>query len=73
MESIPCSNCGEGGHKVGRCPELWQNKTPPAERGGDHDEDSLILTISGNFKAQDFNQYKGSRAGQWNPLSVINM
>ncbi len=74
MEAIPCSICGEGNHRVGRCPELWQNKTPPPEKGGDHDEDSLqIVRTSGNFRAQDFNHTRGSRAGHWKPLSVIKM
>jgi hypothetical protein len=74
MEAIPCSICSESDHKVGRCPELWQNKTPPPEKGGDHDEDSLVIVrTSGNFKAHDFIQTRGSRAGQWKPLSVIKI
>lgn len=80
MEQIPCSICSEAGHRVGRCTELWQNKTPPAQRGehGDDEEDHLReqgrkTTISGNFAAQDCNQVSGSNAGQLNPRSVINM
>jgi len=74
MEVIPCSICSESGHKVGRCPELWQNKTPPPEKGGDHDDDSLVMVrTSGNLRAHVFIQTSGSRAGQWNPLSVIKI
>jgi hypothetical protein len=65
MEAIPCCICGEAGHRVGRCNELWQNKVPPPERGqhGDDEEDHLKTTISGNAVAQDFNQANGSKAG----------
>jgi hypothetical protein len=74
MEVIPCSICSEGHHRVGRCPELWQNKTPPPEKGGDHDEDSLtIVKTSGNLRAHEFNQTIGSRAGHWKPRSVISI
>ena len=74
MEVIPCSICGDGGHRVGRCVELWQNKTPPPEKGGDHDEDSLVIVrTSGYFMAHDFIQLRGSRAGHWNPLSVMRI
>lgn len=43
FDVYPCSICGEAGHKVGRCNELWQNKTPPPERGqgGDDEEDAI--------------------------------
>lgn len=44
FDVYPCSICGEAGHKVGRCNELWQNKTPPPERGqgGDEEEDDSL-------------------------------
>lgn len=74
MEVIPCNICNEGHHRVGQCPELWQNKTPPPQKGGDHDDDSLLIVkTSGNFRAHDFIQTRGSKAGHWNPLSVINI
>jgi len=42
FDVYPCTICGEAGHTVGRCNELWQNKTPPPERGhGDEEDDSL--------------------------------
>lgn len=43
FDVYPCSICGEAGHKVGRCNELWQNKVPPPERGqgGDDEEDAI--------------------------------
>jgi hypothetical protein len=65
MEAIPCYICGEAGHRVGRCNELWQNKVPPPERGqqDDDEEDHLKTTISGNARAHDFSQVSGSRAG----------
>jgi len=70
MEAFPCRICGEGGHKVGTCPELWQNKVPPPERGqhGDDEDDHIALqerntTISGNALAQDLSQTTGSKAG----------
>ena len=65
MEAIPCCICGEAGHRVGRCNELWQNKAPPPERGqhGDDEEDHLKITISGNACAQVFSQISGSKAG----------
>ena len=65
MEAIPCCICGEAGHRVGRCNELWQNKVPPPERGqhGDDEEDHLNTTISGNVVAQVFSQTSGSKAG----------
>lgn len=73
MEAFPCCICGEGGHRVGRCNELWQNKTPPPQKGehGDDEDDHLRIigtigrkiTISGNVIAQDFNQTNGSNAG----------
>jgi len=42
-----CTICGEAGHTVGRCDELWQNKVPPPERdrGGD-EEDAINLLVS---------------------------
>ena len=68
-----CSICTEAGHHTSACPELWENKTPPPQKG-DHDEDdSLNVTTSGNSFAHDFNQTSGSKAGHLNPLSVINM
>ena len=80
MEQIPCSICSEAGHRVGRCNELWQNKTPPAQRGehGDDEEDHLReqgrnTTISGKLDAHERNQTSGSSAGHMNPLSVISM
>jgi hypothetical protein len=48
FDVYPCSICGEAGHTVGRCNELWQNRVPPPERGsGDDDEedDSLLIAI----------------------------
>ena len=71
----PCKICNEAGHSVMKCPELWMNKTPPPQKGGhDDEEDSLrIVTNSGKLVAHEFSQTKGSKAGQWNPLSVINM
>ena len=47
FDVYPCTICGETGHKVGRCNELWQNKTPPPERGqgGDDEDDSLRIVI----------------------------
>jgi len=53
-----------------KCPELWMNKTPPPQKGGDEED---TLTNSGNCLAQDDNQVNGSNAGQLNPLSVINI
>ena len=71
----PCKICDETGHTVMKCPELWENKTPPPQKGGhDDEEDSLrIVTKSGNWVAHDVIQAKGSKAGHWNPLSVINI
>ena len=48
FDVYPCSICGEAGHKVGRCNELWQNKTPPPERGqgGDDEEDDAIISLT---------------------------
>ena len=70
MEAFPCCICGEAGHRVGKCNELWQNKTPPPQRGehGDEEDDHLGVngrntTISGNVAAQVFNQTSGSNAG----------
>lgn len=63
MEAIPCCICGEAGHRVGRCNELWQNKVPPPQRGEHGDEDHLKTIISGNVMAQVFNQTNGSKAG----------
>lgn len=35
-----CSICGEGGHKVANCPELWHpEKTSGGGGGHDHDDD----------------------------------
>jgi hypothetical protein len=47
FDVYPCSICGETGHRVGKCNELWQNKVPPPERGqgGDDDEDDSLLLI----------------------------
>ena len=72
----PCRICNETGHRLTKCPELWMNKTPPPQKGGhdDDEEDSLrMLTKSGNWLAHDVIQTKGSNAGHWNPLSVINI
>lgn len=67
-----CMICNETGHRVGKCPDLWANKTPEPQKGGDdHDEEKF--TISGNTFAHVFNQIKGSNAGHWKPRSVINM
>lgn len=45
FDVYPCTICGEAGHKVGRCNELWQNKVPPPERGqGGDDEDAINFT-----------------------------
>ena len=48
FDVYPCTICGEAGHKVGRCNELWQNRTPPPERGqgGDDDEEDAINSLS---------------------------
>lgn len=51
FDVYPCSICGEAGHTVGRCNELWQNRVPPPERGqgGDDDEDDslrMIITLT---------------------------
>jgi hypothetical protein len=77
FSSIPCKLCNNTGHRLGKCPELWQNNVPPPQKGGhDHDEDHLgrrKVTNSGNEVAHDFNQTIGSKAGHWKPLSVINM
>ena len=67
----PCKICNEDGHTVMKCPELWMNKTPPPQKGGHGEEDSL--TNSGNCLEQEVNQTRGSNAGHWNPLSVINI
>jgi len=44
FDVYPCTICGEVGHKVGRCNELWQNRVPPPERGqgGDDEEDDRL-------------------------------
>ena len=72
MEVIPCSICNEGHHRAGKCPELWNSKITP-QKGGDTDEDTLILRTSGNFRAHDFNHTSGSREGHLKPLSVIKI
>lgn len=48
FDVYPCSICGETGHKVGRCNELWQNRVPPPERGqgGDDDEEDTINSLA---------------------------
>ena len=69
----PCRICNEGGHTVMKCPELWMNKTPPPQKGGHGDDEDDSLTKSGKCVAQELSQVNGSSAGQWNPLSVINM
>ena len=45
FDVYPCSICGEAGHKLGRCNELWQNRVPPPERGqgGDDEEEDDSL------------------------------
>jgi hypothetical protein len=47
FDVYPCTICGETGHRVGKCNELWQNKVPPPERGqgGDDEDDSLRMMI----------------------------
>ena len=47
FDVYPCTICGETGHRVGKCNELWQNKVPPPERGqgGDDEDDSLLIAI----------------------------
>lgn len=47
FDVCPCTICGETGHRVGKCNELWQNKVPPPERGdhGDDEDDSLRVII----------------------------
>lgn len=34
-----CSICGEGGHKVANCPELWHPEKTSGGGGGGHDHD----------------------------------
>lgn len=41
-----CTICGEAGHTVGRCNELWQNKVPPPERGQGGDEEDAINLLA---------------------------
>ena len=47
FDVYPSTICGETGHRVGKCNELWQNKVPPPERGahGDDEDDSLLIAI----------------------------
>jgi hypothetical protein len=52
FDVCPCTICGETGHRVGKCNELWQNKVPPPERssGDDEEDDSLrIVTMPRNI------------------------
>jgi hypothetical protein len=71
--SAPCRLCNEAGHSARKCPELWMNRVPPPQKGGHGDDEEDSLTKSGNCLAQDVNQTNGSNAGQWKPLSVINI
>lgn len=68
--STPCRICSETDHTVGKCPELWENKTPPPQKGQHGDDDHLYFTEtkSGNFTEQDVNQTSGSKAGHVNFL-----
>jgi len=71
--STPCRLCSETDHSAIKCPELWMNRVPPPQKGGHGDDEEDSLTNSGNFLEQEDNQLNGSRAGHWNPLSVISM
>lgn len=76
IPSAPCSICEDTSHSASKCPELSSNRTPPPQRGGgggDEDDHLRITTSSGKEVAQEFSQTSGSRAGHWNPRSVISM
>jgi len=53
MESgVLCANCDEQGHKIGRCPELYNSK--PAQGGGgshshDDDDETVIQLLLNMF------------------------
>ena len=69
----PCRICNEVSHMASKCHELWKNK--PSNQGGGGEDDHLrsIDTKSGKCAAQEVSHTNGSRAGQWNPLSVISI
>ena len=72
FDVCPCTICGEAGHTVGRCNELWQNKVPPPERGqgGDDEEDSLQIVTLTVPRTIIFNYINHSNLNHSNPRNL---